>query len=123
MKIDEAVIAFKLNKTYKPTMTPMQLYDATRHSWKVGERRNSAEYAFAVFQGEVKEVYKIAIWLPQNSTLNTKDKENIEDKTINTDRWEFVGTIAPEKIRYKYIGKDISDFFKSKQNPVAYINC
>lgn len=104
-------------------MGKIELYDTTRHSWKLGERRNKAQYAFAVFQGEVKEVYTIVSWLPQNSTITTKKPEDISDLTINTDRWEFVGNIAPDEIRSKYVGKDVSEYLKSKQNPVAYINC
>ncbi len=123
MKIEHNIIAFKLNQTYKPTIGRLELYDITRHSWRLSERREKAEYAFAVFQGEVKEVYTIVSWLPQNSTITTKKPEDISDLTINTDRWEFVGNIAPDEIRSKYIDKDVSDYFKSKQNPVAYINC
>ncbi len=40
-------------------MTPAELYDATRASWKVGARRESAKYALAVFEGIVREVYEI----------------------------------------------------------------
>ncbi len=123
MKIEHKIIAFKLNKTYKPTIGRLELYDITRHSWRLSERREKAEYAFAVFQGEVKEVYTIVSWLPQNSTITTKKPEDISDLTISTDRWEFVGNIAPDEIRSKYLGKDVSEYFKSKQNPVAYINC
>jgi hypothetical protein len=123
MIIVENIIAFKLNQTYKPTMGKVELYDITRHSWKVGERRNKAKYAFAVFEGVVKEVYTIAAWLPQNSTLSTKTINDIADLNINTERWEFVGNIAPDEIKAKYLGKDMSDYFKSNQNPVAYINC
>lgn len=77
----------------------------TRHSWKVGERRDKAEFAFAVFGGVVKEVYKIAAWLPQNSTLNTKQFDSDFDTSINAERWEFVGNIAPEEIRSLYYKK------------------
>lgn len=40
-------------------MTKRELYEATRVVWKIGERRNNAQYAMAVYQGIVREVYKI----------------------------------------------------------------
>jgi len=101
----------------------MELYDITRHSWRVSERREKAKYAFAVFHGIVKEIYKIAAWLPQNSTLNTKEFAADADLSINTKRWEFVGNIAEDNIREKYLGRDISGCFKSNQSPFEYINC
>ena len=35
------------------------LYEATRGVWKVGERREYAHLALAVFEGVVREVYAI----------------------------------------------------------------
>ena len=67
--IDESVMLIRINKTYSPTMTKQDLYDVTRGVWKVGDRRNAPNYAFAVFQGYVKEVYKISIGKePLNAT-------------------------------------------------------
>ena len=57
--IDESVMLIRINKTYSPTMSKQDLYDVTRGVWKVGDRRNAPSYAFAVYQGYVKEVYKI----------------------------------------------------------------
>jgi len=123
MKVEDSVIAFKLNQTYHQGIGQMELYDITRHSWRVSERREKAKYAFAVFHGIVKEIYKIAAWLPQNSTLNTKEFAADADLSINTKRWEFVGNIAEDNIREKYLGRDISGCFKSNQSPFEYINC
>ncbi|MDH5533444.1 MAG: hypothetical protein OEX81_03400 [Candidatus Pacebacteria bacterium] len=122
VEVEHPVISFKLNSTFRYGLDPIKLYDFTRHSWKLGPRKDSAQYAFAVYQGIVQEVYKIECWLPQNSTLNSKYIEESEDKEVNEERWEFVGNIASKKIRDKYLYKDVSKYIKSNQNPVAYIN-
>lgn len=123
MDIKHPVIAFKLNATFKPNLTKLQLYDITRHSWKLGENRNKAKYAFAIYKGIVQEVYQIAGWLPQNSTMNTTKENDLTDVSISSDRWEFVGNIAPKGVRDLYLHKEISEFLSKGQNPVTYINC
>jgi hypothetical protein len=40
-------------------MTPLALYEATRGTWKLGERRKGARVAFTVFEGVVREMYEI----------------------------------------------------------------
>jgi hypothetical protein len=120
VKISHPVLAFNLNQTYRENLRPVELYDITRHAWKLSERRLKAHYAFAVYKGIVQEVFTIAAWFPQNTTLNTKV---LEDINVSTDRWEFVGNIAPEEIRKAYIYKDISDYTTSSRNPLTYINC
>lgn len=121
--VKHPVIAFKLNATFRYGLDRVKLYDYTRHSWKLGERKNQAKYAFAVYQNIVQEIYTIEHWLPQNSTLNTKDPNEIADRTIDTDRFEFVGNIAPKDIRDCYLYKNIAEYIKSNHNPVTYINC
>jgi len=122
--ITDSVVAFKLNQTFRYGLSPIELYDYTRHSWKISIRREKAKFAFAVYQGIIQEVYIIEMWLPQNSTLNTKQLKGELTETIkNEERWEFVGRLAPSNIRDKYLYKNISNYFKSNQFPFEYINC
>lgn len=123
VSVTHNVIAFKINQTFRYGMSPIELYDITRHSWVLSERRNKAKFAFAIYQGVVQEVYSIETWLPQNSTLNTKYLDSKETHEKNLDRWEFVGNIAPQEIRDLYLYHDVSEYLGSAQNPVAYINC
>jgi hypothetical protein len=65
VRIMEPSILIRINELYRPDMTPSELYDATRGVWKVAEvRRNPKKYgyAFAVFEGIVREVYRIIEW-------------------------------------------------------------
>jgi hypothetical protein len=99
-------------------MTPSELYDATRTSWKVGPKRERARYAFAVFEGIVREVYEITNWLPAGSTFNSRNPRGVRAK----DRWEFVGRLAPERVRQRYMNRDVSAYFKQgAQNPISYV--
>ena len=102
-------------------MTDTEVYDATRSAWVVGERRRElAEYAFSVFEGVVREVYRIAQWLPAGSTFNTRS----DGRGITApNRWEFVGTLAEPKIRDRYINRYVGDLFtQGAQNPISYVN-
>ena len=53
----------RINELYRGGMNETELYDATRGIWKVGEERVKAKYAFAVFEGVIREVYEISQWL------------------------------------------------------------
>ena len=119
-KITDNVILIRINRLYHYGMSPTELYDATRGTWVVGERRGDARYALGVYQNIVREVYKIADWLPAGSTFYAKRPEG----DTATKRWEFVGTRAEVEIRKKYVGRSVDEYFKKyAQNPVQYVNC
>lgn len=115
--ITEKAILIRINQLFRYDMTPVELYDATRGIWKVGERRNNAELAFSIFDGIVQQVYRVIQWFPAGSTFSTRNDLD------GSDRWEFVGKIAEETILNKYIGKSVGYYFsKSSQNPIMYVN-
>jgi hypothetical protein len=105
--ITEPSIIININRLYKRFMTPQQLYEATRSAWKVASfRRNQTKYAVASFRGLVREVYEIESW---NSNID------------RIDRWEFIGKIADENIREKYINQSLDNYIKKgSQNPIKY---
>lgn len=118
VNIDEPAILIQITRLYNFDMSDMELYDATRGIWKIGQDREKAKYAFAVFDGVVIEVYEIAAWFKAGSTFNSRG-DHRHDKV----RWEFVGQKANEVIRSKYIGKTVEHYFtKGAQNPIRYIN-
>jgi hypothetical protein len=67
----EPAILIRINRLYRPTMTPAELYDATRRSWAVGSKREQVRYALAVFEGIIREVYEITAWMPSGTTLSS----------------------------------------------------
>lgn len=89
-------------------MTPLELYEATRGTWKLGERRKGARYAFALFEGVVREVYEIEAWHPRRRHAvrhARRDREHRQEclrhatSTLKLDRWELTGCPAAESIR------------------------
>lgn len=106
IQIVEPTIIISVNRLYKRFMKPIDLYNITRSAWKVSKhRRDQTQYAIAAFQGLVREVYKISSW------------------NINSygDRWEFVGEIAEQEIRDKYINQSLFNYIKKgARNPIKY---
>ena len=118
-KIVEPAMLIRINQRYHYGMSEAALYDATRGVWVVGPRCEDVEYAFAVYQGIVRQVYKVAEWLEAGSTFySTRTPRDVNAKG----RWEFVGTIAPERIRKKYVGRAVDHYFtKNSQNAIKYV--
>jgi len=105
--ITDPVILIRINRLFRPGLSPEELYDVTRSSWVVGPRRGGARYAFAVFRADVIEVYEIDNW----------------QRTAHG-RWEFRGRLAPDPVRSRYAGTSVKSYFKpGNQNPILYINC
>jgi uncharacterized protein len=115
----DPVILININRTFRYGMPKVELYDATRSAWVVGDKRDRAKYALAAYQGVIQEVYEIKGWYPNNSTLNSR---KLEDPEVDQDRWEFVGRVAVPAIRDRYLYRDVSEYVGG-QNPIRYVNC
>ena len=104
-----------INILYRSNMSSLELYEATRGTWRVGSNRNKVDYAMAVYHGIVREVYRIEQWYKAGTLdYETRDASKLKRKN----RWEFVGTIADD-IRDEYIGFSVG---KGGQNPIRYLN-
>jgi uncharacterized protein len=119
-EIREPAILIRINDLYRYGMSPVELYDATRSAWVTGPRREDAQYAFAVFEGVVREVYRIAGWLRGGKTFNARYDGRQQRRP---GRWEFVGTVAEESIRKRYVNRYVGYLFsRGAQNPITYVN-
>ena len=116
--ITENVIAIKISQAYRENMTELELYEATRGYWKIDVKRaEKADYVFCVYKRIIKEIYKIKEWLP----AGTIPRSTLPDAKVPTDRYEFVGEVAEEAIRNKYIEKSIANLYrKGEANPIKY---
>ena len=116
--IGENVIAIKINRSYRENMTATELYEITRGWWKLDiKRAKLAEYVFSLYQGIVKEVYKVDDWLPAGSI----PRISLPDEVAPRDRFEFVGDVAEPSIREKYIDKSLANLYRNGEaNPVKY---
>jgi len=122
VSITDPVLLININKNFRYSISPMELYDATRSSWKLGEKRESVRYAMSVYRGIVWEGYEVTGWIPGGWTIRGDDLKGSGAKRKG--RWEFVGVLAEEKIRKRYLGKSVAKYFKKgAQNPLKYVNC
>lgn len=122
IEVTDPSILIVINQLYRHDMGVHELYDATRTAWKVGERRNEAGFAMAVFQGVVREVFEIRAWLPAGSSMRLRDSDGRSPNRGT--RWEFVGNVAEESVRQKYLNRSVAHYFpKGAQNPIKYAAC
>ena len=118
--VDVPALLIRINRLYRHNMSAQELYEATRGVWKLGRRCERAKYAFAVFEGVVREVYEIQSWHPAATTpYATRDASQL---TTNG-RLEFIGHVA-EAVRDRYVdGSVAAQFRQGLQSPVVYVNC
>jgi hypothetical protein len=118
-KIIDPVLLIRIPQVFRPGMSDVALYEATRGVWKIGPGRDRVQYALAVYEGIVQEVYEISYWQPALTTAYSTRKL---DAALARGRWEFVGRRAPKAVRQRYVGKTVAHHFKKgAQNPIAYV--
>jgi uncharacterized protein len=118
VRILEPSILIRITELYKPKITASELYDATRGVWKLGPNRERAKYAFAIFEGIIREVYEITQWLEAGSTFSSRDARGVRSPK----KWEFVGRLAPEGMRRRYLNRDVTSYFKrGARYPISYV--
>ena len=119
--IVDNIMLIRINKLYRNNMTAMELYEATRGYWKVSlEQAKNIDYALPVYDGMVLEAYEVVEWYPAFSTL--MERNDVRTPEEVSDRYEFIGRIADEKIRKKYVDKSVNSLFKAgNANPIKYI--
>ncbi len=89
-----------------------ELYEATRHWWRVSERCKQVKYVFSISLGVIREVYAVESWRPWTA----------EDADKNGVRWGFDGHVAPEMAHYRHTS--VAYLYKSEAaNPIRYMNC
>lgn len=115
VRVRHKAILITINKRYRSDMTAEELYEATRGIWVVGTQRERVEFGMAVYQGIVREVYRIQRWHPAGTLkYRTRDSKGFK----SSGRWEFEGIVATD-IRNQYIGNSVG---MSGQNPIRYKN-
>ena len=111
--VSEPAILIIINRLYRRGMPANELYEATRGYWKVGERRNMARYALAIYNGIVQQVYRIDRW--HKATVGRAGEP------LNN-RWYFDGEAATE-LQHLVRGSVRKYLTLGSQNPVRYVNC
>lgn len=110
-EITDNVVVIKINKLYKKGMSAEALYEATRGVWRRKiESVQPADYALSVSKGIILEVFKIDQWYSAG-TFPMKTREVSAEHCKG--RIEFIGSIAEQSIREKYIGKSVAGLYKN----------
>lgn len=122
VKITDPVILIRVNQLYRHGMPVAQLYDITRGVWVLGlSRASKMKHVFAVYEGVVREVFEPEKWMPALTTKYPSRADLVPEDAKG--RIEFVGKVAPEVIRQKYVLGDVIAYTKvSLQAPCLYIN-
>lgn len=98
-------------------MSSEELYEIIRGIWKLDMRKlDKIRYVFGVYHGVVKEVYEAAYW---NDVGSAEYKFRKHEPQTLIGRSEFVGHVAPDEVRGKYIGKRIDATYQA----MNYYNC
>jgi hypothetical protein len=117
---DENCALIRINKTYRSGMPSSELYEYTRGIWKISEEtRNKLQFACCVFNGVIREVYKIEKWFPAGTTFYSHRSDILS--RLNSGRYEFIGNIADPIIKNKYNYKSVAHLFKKGFiSPILY---
>jgi len=124
--IVDKVCLIRINKLFRYGMSAQELYDSTRGIWRVNPERHDAVFALAVFGGVVQEVYRIATWFKAGTTYYSSRQDELGERLhgVDAERYEFVGSIAEEKVRRRYRYKSVKKYLSGhSQNPIRYVNC
>ncbi len=118
IKLKEPCVLIRINQTYKPGMSALELYEATRGIWRVSpERARLARYALAVYDRSVLEAYELtsdntgqSLWFPAGTTAYFT---RFQDKPV---RWgkgwsknRVNSRARPMTKRFEFVGRPIAE--------------
>jgi uncharacterized protein len=110
---EHRVVLIRISRRFRHGLGAEELYEMTREWWRINPRRNP-EFAFAVYEGIVRAVYRIESWHPYPV------KEQIGRMK---GRWAFRGSRDP-RLEERYLWTDVSSYLTAgAQNPIKYVNC
>jgi hypothetical protein len=110
-------LLIKPSRLWYRGMPEDELFEATAVWWKLGKRRELAQYAFAVVHGVIRGVWHIEGWRPRQ-----EGDSGWEDDPPGKPRWGFTGTPAT-KLNH-YIGHSVAHYWKpGARLPFTYVNC
>ncbi|MDA1239062.1 MAG: hypothetical protein O3A15_08945 [Proteobacteria bacterium] len=116
-----------IRNPWNPDLPEQIHYDLTRSAWKLGKKKDFAEYALLVHQGVVKKIYTIANWYLDGTTFHSRNNpdpnnQNYQKDFVIRNRYEFVGRLLDpsDPISKLYIGKSVKKYLRSSGSPCHY---
>jgi uncharacterized protein len=113
---EHPVVLIRLNREqWQDDKRP--LYERTRKWWRMGDRRLRANWAFSVYDGIVRAVYRIEGW-------EQPTQRDLKGNPQRRGRWAFRGTQDAE-LEKRYFSADVRAELgaRGSQYPIRYINC
>jgi hypothetical protein len=122
VEVVDPALLIRINRQFRYGMSPTALSECTRGIWVIGNRRNRARLAMAVYDGVVREVFEVDSWHRAGSTpYETRDQAALAK--LRDKRWEFIGRVAEELYRSRYVGGAVGHLFKpGQQSPIVGVN-
>ena len=115
--LDVPAVLFNVARLWRAGMDEDALYDVVHGWWKLGPRRELADYAMAVAGGEIRGVYRVLGWRARREG----DRDWKHDDP-GKPRWGFDGEPAPELAHL--IGLDVRALYpRGARTVVRYVNC
>jgi uncharacterized protein len=104
---EHAVVLIRISRQFRYARASEELYEATRKWWVMAPARHNPQFAFSVYDGIVRGVYRILNW----------------EQRLSDGRWAFHGVVDPG-MEACYVWKDVSSHLRTgAQNPITYVNC
>ena len=121
-RVVEPVVLLNLAREWDPKLSPDDLYERTRRYWHCAPQRHAADYAMAVGDGVIREVYRIESWSEVDmatAQLDPRRKRAGRPLPHHTRRQAFEGHVADDM--QHYVGKSVRHLVG--QNPIRWLNC
>ena len=102
-------VCFKINKRWRKNMSPQELYDSVRGSWRVDiGRAKNADFGIGVRDGVIRAIYSIHFW------------ETVPDREPVRYRFQGMSSVNMQK----YLGYTLNHIkAHDVRGPFFYLNC
>jgi hypothetical protein len=109
IEIENNCIIININKKYKRGSGENAIYDATKETWTIDRRKlNGLNYVLSEYRGLIVEVFEVEKWYEKERGYLPNSKKFGQTKI----GFGFIGKVAGEKIRNRYVNKSIAHIKK-----------
>lgn len=109
IEIENNCIIININKKYERGSGENAIYEATKETWTIDRRRlNGLNYVLSEYRGLIVEVFEVEEWYEKERGYLPNSKKFGQTKI----GFGFIGRVAENSIRNKYVNKSIAHIKK-----------
>ncbi len=109
LEIDNNCIIININKKYKRGSGENAIYDATKETWTIDRSKlNGLKYVLSEYRGLIVEVFEVENWYEKERGYLPNSQKFGQTKI----GFGFIGKVAVENIRNRYVNKSITHIKK-----------